>query len=1058
MGKEGTPLVTRRATRSSSSTFTSNNAGETSTTSNPYTATISDLAFCKEPISLDDLLTSFPSRHAQILDLIRILGPLDSPMLPIFIYGGNSTGKTSIILQIFGHLNRPFAYSSCVTCYNTAILFESVLNQLLLHSKNADNNYSRAKQCEKPSDFLNLLREALVNVTDSLKGNSEKLSSNKVVGWPNGRMIYLIFDNLELVREWDKGSSILSFLFNLYDVLKMPELGLIFISNSSPDAFYSNKGYIEPIPVYFSDYTENDLRQIFMRNQENRKLYSSFLDVVLRPLCRITRRVDELCTAFLPLYKKYCEPLSDLRVIPNEALKRRLFCHLQPHIAPSLNEIFRVPSPPSLEVEANQEIHRKGSSRKSGGYGYSDEIGFHMSTSAKYLLISTFLASRNPATLDASLFDSTGGSDSRKRKRKVSQKSIEQKETAEQEILMKGPGTFPLERLLAIFQCITSVAEGSLDEEEEGCDGFEGGSSGLMSDVLLQISSLCNANFIIKGGSCPLEGSTRYRSTVSEDLALKFNTHQKPISKVSSSSRKQLVIYTYMDISTALLLLSAVTVYLLWFTFISRSLKGPRVWPLLGSLPGLIENCDRMHDWISDNLRACGGTYQTCICAIPFLAKKQGLVTVTCDPKNMEHILKTRFDNYPKGPTWQAVFHDLLGEGIFNSDGDTWLFQRKTAALEFTTRTLRQAMARWVSRAIKLRFCPILETAQLKAEPVDLQDLLLRLTFDNICGLAFGQDPQTCAQGLPENGFATAFDRATEASLQRFILPEVLWRMKKWLRFGLEVSLSRSLGHIDEYLTKVIDSRKQELLNHQKKNENPHDDLLSRFMKKKESYTDVFLQQVALNFILAGRDTSSVALSWFFWLITQNPNVEDKILREICSVLIETRGYDTSKWVDELLGFEEIDRLIYLKAALSESLRLYPSVPEDSKHVVADDVLPDGTFVPAGSSVTYSIYSTGRLRSVWGDDCLEYRPERWLSSDGMSFVMHDSYKFVAFNAGPRICLGKDLAYLQMKSVAAAVLLRHRLMVVPGHKVEQKMSLTLFMKYGLKVNVQRRDLE
>uniref|UniRef100_A0A5B6YYV5 Unspecific monooxygenase n=1 Tax=Davidia involucrata TaxID=16924 RepID=A0A5B6YYV5_DAVIN len=511
-----------------------------------------------------------------------------------------------------------------------------------------------------------------------------------------------------------------------------------------------------------------------------------------------------------------------------------------------------------------------------------------------------------------------------------------------------------------------------------------------------------------------------------------------------------------MDISTALLLLSAVAAYLLWFRFITRSLKGPRVWPFLGSLPGLIENSNRMHEWIADNLRACGGTYQTCICAIPFLARKQGLVTVTCDPKNLEHVLKLRFDNYPKGPTWQAVFHDLLGEGIFNSDGDTWLFQRKTAALEFTTRTLRQAMARWVSRAIKLRFCPILKTAQLEKKPVDLQDLLLRLTFDNICGLAFGKDPQTLSPGLPENSFATAFDGASEATLHRFILPEIIWKLKKWLQLGMEVRLSRGLKHVDEYMTNIINTRKIELLN-QQQGGTPHDDLLSRFMKKKESYTDKFLQHVALNFILAGRDTSSVALSWFFWLVTQTPRVEEKILTELCTVLIETRGSDTSNWFDEPLVFEEVDRLIYLKAALSETLRLYPSVPEDSKHVIADDVLPDGTFVPAGSAITYSIYSTGRMKFIWGEDCLEFRPERWLTPDGKKFEIQDSYKFVSFNAGPRICLGKDLAYLQMKSIAAAVLLRHRLTVAAGHRVEQKMSLTLFMKNGLKVDVHPRDL-
>ncbi|KAL0447939.1 UNVERIFIED_CONTAM: cytochrome [Sesamum latifolium] len=514
-----------------------------------------------------------------------------------------------------------------------------------------------------------------------------------------------------------------------------------------------------------------------------------------------------------------------------------------------------------------------------------------------------------------------------------------------------------------------------------------------------------------------------------------------------------------MDVSTVVIILAFVAAYFVWFRSITRSLKGPkgpRLWPVLGSLPGLIENNSRMHEWIAENLRACGGTYQTCIFAVPFLARKQGLVTVTCDPKNLEHILKVRFDNYPKGPTWQAVFHDLLGQGIFNSDGDTWLFQRKTAALEFTTRTLRQAMARWVSRAIRDRFCPILKKAQLEGKPVDLQDLLLRLTFDNICGLAFGKDPQTLSPGLPENSFASAFDRATEASLQRFILPEFIWKFKKWLRLGMELSLSHSLKHVDDYMTNVINTRKLELVS-QHDGGSLHDDLLSRFMKKKESYTDEFLQHVALNFILAGRDTSSVALSWFFWLVILNPKVEEKLLIELCSVLIQSRGCDTSKWLDEPLVFEEVDRLIYLKAALSETLRLYPSVPEDSKHVIADDVLPDGTFVPAGSNITYSIYSTGRMEFIWGDDCLEFKPERWLSEDGKKFEARDQYQFVAFNAGPRICLGKDLAYLQMKSIAAAVLLRHRLVVAAGHKVEQKMSLTLFMKDGLKVNVQPRKL-
>lgn len=494
----------------------------------------------------------------------------------------------------------------------------------------------------------------------------------------------------------------------------------------------------------------------------------------------------------------------------------------------------------------------------------------------------------------------------------------------------------------------------------------------------------------------------------------------------------------------------ATSAYLFWFWHLSRTLTGPRVWPLFGSLPGLVANRARIHDWIASNLKKCSGslTYQTCTVALPFLARKQGLFTVTCNPKNIEHVLRTHFENYPKGPVLQAAFHDLLGQGIFNSDGDMWFTQRKTAALEFTTRTLRQAMARWVRRSIKHRLWQILAMAANDNVDVDIQDLLLRLTFDNICGLTFGKDPETLSPDLPENQFATAFDSATESTLQRLLYPGFFWRLQKMLGCGTEGRLRKSLQIVDNYMTDAITARRKA----------PSDDLLSRFLKKRDAdghfYTSSVLRRIALNFVLAGRDTSSVALSWFFYLLMQNPRVEGKILEEISTVLKETRGEDRSKWVEDPLDFDELDRLVYLKAALAETLRFYPSVPEDSKYVVSDDILPDGTFVPAGSSITYSIYSVGRMEAIWGEDCLVFRPERWIS--GGRFDPPDGYKFVAFNAGPRICLGKDLAYLQMKSVASAVLLRFRLQLVPGHRVEQKMSLTLFMKNGLRVNVLPRD--
>ncbi|XP_068311969.1 cytochrome P450 86A1-like [Pyrus communis] len=498
-------------------------------------------------------------------------------------------------------------------------------------------------------------------------------------------------------------------------------------------------------------------------------------------------------------------------------------------------------------------------------------------------------------------------------------------------------------------------------------------------------------------------------------------------------------------------LFAAAFVYLFWFYLLARKLTGPSVWPVVGSIPFLFSNRKQIHDWITSNLRATGGsaTYQTCTLALPFLARKQGLFTVTCNPKNIEHILRTRFDNYPKGPTYQAAFHDLLGEGIFNSDGETWLIQRKTAALEFTTRTLRQAMARWVNRTIRNRLWCILDKAARDHIAVDLQDLLLRLTFDNICGLTFGKDPETLSPELPDNPFSKAFDNATEATLKRLLYPSFLWRIQKLLGLGAERQLEKSLKVVGDYMNDAVAARKL----------TPSDDLISRFMNKRDvdgnQFPSAVLQRIALNFVLAGRDTSSVALSWFFHLVMENPQIEEKIVAEISTVLKQTRGDDPRLWVKEPLVFDEADKLVYLKAALSETLRLYPSVPEDFKYVVNDDILPDGTFVPAGSTVTYSIYSVGRMKSIWGEDCMEFKPDRWISADGKFEPPKDGYKFMAFNAGPRTCLGKDLAYLQMKSVASAVLLRYRLSLVPGFRAQQKMSLTLFMKNGLQVYLHPR---
>lgn len=119
---------------------------------------------CKWPC--EELINTFPRRHMQILELIKLLGPLNSPMIPLFVYIGASTGKQERFLRYSSTwIACPFIYSSCITCYNPRILFESILNQLLLHRKQESNVYSSAKCGVKPSDFVNLLHKVSSTVT-----------------------------------------------------------------------------------------------------------------------------------------------------------------------------------------------------------------------------------------------------------------------------------------------------------------------------------------------------------------------------------------------------------------------------------------------------------------------------------------------------------------------------------------------------------------------------------------------------------------------------------------------------------------------------------------------------------------------------------------------------------------------------------------------------------------------------------------------------------------------------------------------------------------------------
>ncbi|GJV12873.1 cytochrome P450 [Tanacetum coccineum] len=139
--------------------------------------------------------------------------------------------------------------------------------------------------------------------------------------------------------------------------------------------------------------------------------------------------------------------------------------------------------------------------------------------------------------------------------------------------------------------------------------------------------------------------------------------------------------------------------------------------------------------------------------------------------------------------------------------------------------------------------------------------------------------------------------------------------------------------------------------------------------------------------------------------------------------------------------------LVYLHGALCEALRLFPPGPANPRSPQEADTLPSGRQVHTHTRIVLHPYAMGRMETIWGPDCLEFRPERWISEQGGIKHM-PSYKFTAFHSGPRTCLGKDMSLIHMKMVAATIIYNYNVQVVEGHPTTQDPSMILQMKYGL----------
>ncbi|XP_011034662.1 PREDICTED: cytochrome P450 704C1-like [Populus euphratica] len=456
---------------------------------------------------------------------------------------------------------------------------------------------------------------------------------------------------------------------------------------------------------------------------------------------------------------------------------------------------------------------------------------------------------------------------------------------------------------------------------------------------------------------------------------------------------------------SALVLILSIFIVQLFIRKLNKKQKKYKYHPVAGTVFTQLLHFNRVHHYMTN----LAGKYKTYRLRAPFRSE-----IYTVDPVNVEYILKTNFENYGKGDHNYDNLSGLLGDGIFTVDGDKWRQQRKVSSYEFSTKVLRD-FSSVVFRKNVAKLANIVSEAAKANQSMDIQDLFMKSTLDSIFKVAFGVELDSMC-GSNEEGlkFTSAFDDASALTLWRYV--DVFWKIKRFLNIGSEAALKKNVKVVNDFVYKLINKKIELMRNSEEVSSLKKDDILSRFLQVTEN-DPTYIRDIILNFVIAGKDTTATALSWFIYMLCKHPAVQDKIaqeVREATKVKEITDFAEFSASVNE----EALEKMNYLHAAISETLRLYPSVPVDGKICFSDDILPDGFNVSKGDMVAYQPYAMGRMKFIWGDDAEEYKPERWLK-DGV-FQQESPFKFTAFQAGPRICHGNEFAYRQMKIFAAVL--------------------------------------
>jgi cytochrome P450 len=435
---------------------------------------------------------------------------------------------------------------------------------------------------------------------------------------------------------------------------------------------------------------------------------------------------------------------------------------------------------------------------------------------------------------------------------------------------------------------------------------------------------------------------------------------------------------------------------------------GPRGSPLLGNLPELrrdplefLTRCSRQY---GDVVR-----YRVLHVTAYLLSR----------PDYIEAVLTGSPTHFAKGRTLQAA-RTLLGDGLLTSEGETWRQQRRRVQPGFHREKL-EAYAPFVVQCAE-RAIAGWRPGETRDIAADMARLTLAIAARVIFGINLDDEAYDLAAAL--GVFAAEFRRAMNTGL---LVPGTLPTPSN-------LRMRRAVRRLDDTLLRMIADRRA--------NGKTGNDLASELLRAQgeegSRITDRGVRDDLMTLLVAGHETTALALMWSWYLLSQNREAAVKLRSEIDRVLGGRRPEAA-----------DLPRLTYAESVIKEALRLYPPVWTIPR-VALDDCEIGGYPIPAGSSLAVSQWVMHRDPRYF-DHPDDFDPERW--ADGLGARL-PRFAFFPFGGGPRVCVGASLAYMEAILVLTAVAQRFDMTLAPGHPVEPWPTLTLHSRHGMRMVLRR----